>query len=286
MVSKTTRTTTAEMRYIGHYTAAATPSYANLVAVSAPARRAELTALVGRVNGAERRHTAVLPNVHSLAKARLTRLEKQTLKDGYDHRSAAVKRLLETMRTSLAEGHRELCPYCNLDSTYQLDHFLPKSQYPELSLYGPNLLPICGRCNQIKLNSIVTPAGNRIFLMPSDDEFLREDLLVATLTMAPVPRFTFVIDPAALLAAPERAQVERHFERLKLASRYRRRANALLQPLRTAVRKGGRRERVARKLILSGLRSATNSGPNNGWELAMYRAILQERHEFKRWLLT
>lgn len=273
------------MRYIGHYAAASTPNYAALAAASTAARSADLAALTGRVGAAGRRHAAALPDVHVLPQARLTKVEKENLIDGYDHRSAAVKRLLETMRMSLPHNHRDLCPYCNLDSTYQLDHYLPKTKYPELSLYGPNLLPICGRCNQIKFNSIATPAGNRIFLIPSDDVFLREGLLLATLTMDPVPRFNFTIDPAAQLAAPERAQVERHFVRLQLALRYRRRANALLEPLREAVRKGGSRARVARKLMLSGLRSAANAGPANSWELAMYRAILNNRHEFKRWLL-
>lgn len=274
------------MRYIGRYMPADTPGYAALAAASTPGRQAALAALTGRVDSAGRRYTAALPSVHLVAKARLTRAEKLTLNDGYDSRSAAVKRLLEAMRVSLAEDHRELCPYCSLDSTYQLDHFLPKSVYPEFSLYGPNLLPICGRCNQIKLNSVATPAGNRIFVLPSDDEFLREDLLLATLAMHPVPRFTFAIDPAAPITAVERAQVERHFKRLQLASRYRRRANALLKPWKAAVAKGGGRERVARKLILSGLRVAASTGPNNGWELAMFRAILRQRHTFKQWLLA
>ncbi len=286
MVWKMTPKANCEMRYIGHYSVAAIPSYALLADASTPARRVELNALTRRVSTAGRRHRAALPDVHLLSKTRLTLVEKKSLKDGYDHRSASVKRLLETMRVSLPADHRELCPYCNLDSTYQLDHFLPKSEYPEFSLYGPNLLPICGRCNQIKLNSIVTPEGHRIFLIPSDDEFLRKDLLLATLEMTPEPHFTFRVDPAAPLTADERDQVERHFERLQLALRFRRRANALLVPLRTAVRKGGSRERVARKLILSTIRNAASSAPNNGWELAMSRAILRKRHEFRRWLLA
>lgn len=274
------------MRYIGPYQIAAIPSYGTLALASTPARRPGLVALTGLVNSAGARHAAARPNVHALVKARLTNAQKQCLKDGYDYRSAAVKRLLETMRISLPEAHRELCPYCNLDSTYQLDHFLPKTKYPEFSLYGANLLPICGRCNQIKLNSIVDPSGDRIFLIPADDTFLDANLLVATLAMNPVPRFTFRIDPAAPIGAPALAQVERHFTRLQLAQRYRRRANALLDPLKAAVRRGGSGERVARKLILSGLRAAAGTAPTNGWELAMYRAILRERQAFKQWLLA
>lgn len=35
---------------------------------------------------------------------------------------------------------------CNAD----LDHFLPKSIYPQFALYPPNLIPICKDCNQVE----------------------------------------------------------------------------------------------------------------------------------------
>lgn len=285
MASKTTPRI-SDVRYIGSYGAAATPGYAAFASASTADRRGELTTLTHRINDAGRLYSAAIPDVHLVARIRLSAADKQTLIEGYDHRSAAVKRLLESMRKSLPSDHRDLCPYCSLDTTYQLDHYLPKSKYPEFSLYGPNLLPICGRCNQIKSNAITDAGGRRLFVMPSGDSFLRQDLIVANLSMVPVPRFTFAINLNAPVDANEILQAQRHFNRLGLAKRYRRRANALLAPLRAAVRKSGRRQSAARKLILANLRSAANEGPNNSWRLPMYRAIFQERHAFKKWLLT
>lgn len=68
------------MRYIGHYADADTPAYSELAAASVPDRVANLTALIGRVRFAGRRHAAALPDVHLLRKSRLTKAEKQHLK--------------------------------------------------------------------------------------------------------------------------------------------------------------------------------------------------------------
>ncbi len=54
-----------------------------------------------------------------------------------------------------------MCPYCNINdfsmpnkseysSSFQLDHFLNKKQYPFFALTLYNLIPCCGVCNQVK----------------------------------------------------------------------------------------------------------------------------------------
>lgn len=45
------------------------------------------------------------------------------------------------------------CVYCNQSLTYTLDHFLPKSQYPLLSIEPTNLIPCCYECN-VTLNAL------------------------------------------------------------------------------------------------------------------------------------
>lgn len=58
-----------------------------------------------------------------------------------------------------------VCPYCNRNyvinephdklATCQLDHFYDKSTYPFVALSFYNLIPTCGTCNHIKLDSKV-----------------------------------------------------------------------------------------------------------------------------------
>jgi uncharacterized protein (TIGR02646 family) len=63
------------------------------------------------------------------------------------------KRTLGTWFRSLvrAEGEPRLCAYCDGSLTEQsretIDHFLPRHEFPELTLSWWNLFPACDRCN-------------------------------------------------------------------------------------------------------------------------------------------
>lgn len=43
-----------------------------------------------------------------------------------------------------------ICPYCKTAKANNLDHYLPKSEYPSLAINPLNLLPICFKCNDDK----------------------------------------------------------------------------------------------------------------------------------------
>lgn len=68
----------------------------------------------------------------------------------------------------------KVCPYCNLAYTYnrgestvaQLDHFLPKSEYPMFALCFYNLVPSCSACNHIKSDKkdkLISPYKDNAF---------------------------------------------------------------------------------------------------------------------------
>lgn len=78
-----------------------------------------------------------------------------SLIEGYDALSSAIK--LEYRRNFFTKNTR--CPICGriLERSSKtgvgnadLDHFLPKSIYPQFALYPENLIPICKDCNQIE----------------------------------------------------------------------------------------------------------------------------------------
>lgn len=51
------------------------------------------------------------------------------------------------------ENNMEICPYCDIDSTIsisnnEVEHFLPKSRFPFLSMNAYNLIPSCHACNK------------------------------------------------------------------------------------------------------------------------------------------
>ena len=68
----------------------------------------------------------------------------------------------------------KICPYCNLAYTFnrrnktmaQLDHFYPKSDYPEFAICYYNLIPCCPSCNRIKSKysgTLVSPYEDNAF---------------------------------------------------------------------------------------------------------------------------
>lgn len=42
------------------------------------------------------------------------------------------------------------CPFCSLGQPETLDHYMPKSEFNALAVCRMNLVPLCGRCNNLK----------------------------------------------------------------------------------------------------------------------------------------
>lgn len=65
----------------------------------------------------------------------------------------------------LKENNKSSCPYCDaetirLNGNRDIEHFIPKSKFPYLSMNNYNLAPSCGSCNGVgtgKGNKIKTP---------------------------------------------------------------------------------------------------------------------------------
>ena len=55
------------------------------------------------------------------------------------------------------------CPYCTIKNVTTIDHFLPKSEYPFLSVTPTNLVPSCRDCNTDKKVSYPTNRDDQTF---------------------------------------------------------------------------------------------------------------------------
>lgn len=70
------------------------------------------------------------------------------LRSNYDH--ALRGGCLSSLRSeviSLASGR---CPYCEISAATSIDHYLPRSAFPEFSILAANLIPLCADCNRLK----------------------------------------------------------------------------------------------------------------------------------------
>lgn len=70
--------------------------------------------------------------------------------DKFSKKNSNVRKYYDEI---LLLSKNNICPYCLSRQVRSLDHFLPKSLYPSLSITGINLLPSCSDCNKDKSNS-------------------------------------------------------------------------------------------------------------------------------------
>ncbi len=145
-------------------------------------------------------------------------------------------RKLSSIRADLMQGI-EHCPICGISPPHELDHHLPKAIFQPLSIYVYNLIPICGRCNQIK-GAVVsdTPAHQYVHayleVLPSI-QFLRATILIESGGLV----VEFDVDPSVGLPDLLRERLEYQLQRLRLNERYAREINTYLTSHVTALRR-------------------------------------------------
>ena len=73
---------------------------------------------------------------------------REAIYNAYD--KTQERRKLYSIRQALFKNV-PLCPICGIDPVTELDHHLPRSIFPPLSIYARNLIPVCHLCNSTKL---------------------------------------------------------------------------------------------------------------------------------------
>lgn len=101
-------------------------------------------------------------------------------------RTAPLREAFDTLRTMA--GSRERCMYCSDAHGTDIEHFWPKSPYPERMFRWPNMLLCCTECGRIKGATFPLIDGLPALIDPSQDnpwEFLDFDPQTGTI----VPRY-------------------------------------------------------------------------------------------------
>lgn len=128
-----------------------------------------------------------------------------------------------------------LCPTCGIDPPTEIDHFLPSSVFKPLSIYPRNLVPLCHRCNHIKLD-VVEGGPDQRFLnaylnpLPDADFFVAEVRLLGEALDV-----NFKIVEHADLTDQMRTRLSFQLTKLKLNERYRAELNAYMSSHTTAM---------------------------------------------------
>jgi hypothetical protein len=90
-----------------------------------------------------------------------------------------------TFIAELRSGASGACPMCGSDGNGTLDHYLPKSEYPEFSFFSLNLVPACFRCNTLRSAKYAGQQADERPLHPYYDAYGDQRLM----TVAIVPPF-------------------------------------------------------------------------------------------------
>ena len=272
------------MRFSGLYAPDSIADFATLIGDHTPEMIAAIAPLQAQVEAAIAEYNAAWPEVCVLQPLVWSKVDHDILVAAYDRRTVAIKRRLATMLKTLAPAHQDLCPFCNLDTGAELDHYLPKDIFAEFSLNSINLVPICGQCNKSKRSSYKNNKGDRLFVLPLFDLDHNEVFLDCGITFDPDPRIEFFIHEFNDLTEPEFELCQRHFERLRLNDRFSRRALSYLSSVKQNLRGGNAND--IEDTVRSTFESGAQFDPLNSWRSALFRVGLGNIDEIIEWIMS
>jgi len=134
--------------------------------------------------------------------------------------SSSMKSLKDNIRSIT---NKIQCPYCSLQvNPYEIDHYLPRSVYPEYSIFTLNLIPSCPECNsRLKKTDYKNSNNIRAFIHPYfDDDIIEKCFLNCKIDVR-----GNLLDIEYFLNLEqfneyEREIIQSHFKKLELNSRF------------------------------------------------------------------
>jgi hypothetical protein len=165
------------------------------------------------------------------------------------------------------------CPLCGVGTVAVLDHHLPKTKYPNLSIVPENLVPACHFCNDTKKARYPKTVEEQTLHPYYDSRLMTTPWLKATLISGGPPVFVYSVKPPASWPAVDQKGVQRHFDVCGLAATFTSNANDELGPLKADLSKVESRWGVPGVQAHLKDRTASYSGRPNSWQLAMYKEL-------------
>lgn len=117
----------------------------------------------------------------------------------------------------------ERCPFCgDIGHTKNLDHFLPKTHFPEFSVMPLNLVPSCRDCNMGEKGQAYATVADEQVLHPYIDKgiFYQEQWVYAEYIDEDDGAFRYYVNCPDAWSQVDKNRAANHFNALDLASRY------------------------------------------------------------------
>jgi 5-methylcytosine-specific restriction endonuclease McrA len=210
----------------------------------------------------------LLPNNNYLRECYANTSEVQSLKNAIRNRQPA-------------HLHFE-CQYCMSGSSDTFDHYIPKEVYPEFAVLSNNLIPCCPTCNSIKGVVWKDPTGERNIINFYYDQIPIEQYLFCHITYRRnTPKIAFTINNATGIDAGLFHTIRRHYERLRLLTRFTDRSNTVVTNVVDEISQyvGQKTRLEVRQIILNEVAKMKVSFGNNFWK-AILREALANSNDF------
>lgn len=165
------------------------------------------------------------------------------------------------------------CPLCGQRDVSTLDHHLPKTCFPALSVVPINLVPACSDCNKAKREKVPDVAGEQT-LHPYFDDIEGDEWLRAELVQVLGPALRFFVYPPTEWDSIKVSRVRYHFKMFKLDELYASYAAEEFVSIRDSLRKLLSQNDVAGiKRHLQDQAESREVVQLNSWQTAMYKAL-------------
>lgn len=209
--------------------------------------------------------------------------DKKNFLDLYSFRATKFKKLYQFLTTKPNNVIDNVCPYCYLEPSESLDHFVPKAPFPHFSANPQNLIPCCSKCNSKKDDDwIVNQGGNnvRLFLNAYIDNVMNQKFLGVTFSY---PNNNNIV-PSFFISQNGMSQnlfdiVKTHFAKLDLATRYKNSSNKVFVELGNSIKvakRNGLTDQVIKKINLDAIMENEKTFGLNHWETVLKKACITD----------
>lgn len=165
-------------------------------------------------------YEAAAPLLEDLDPHAITEELSEAMLNCYDSHTRPVSTLVKEIHD--AGDDVGCCPYCQIAPPSTIDHYLPReNHYPEFSVFGPNLIPSCGRCNTLKGERYRNASRERLHFHPYYDDISGHTVLQCQVYFRNgMPSLQFCVFNGGKVSKYVFEIVQRHFQSLQLAKRY------------------------------------------------------------------
>ena len=182
----------------------------------------------------------------------------------------------------LADAKKNHCCFCSDGDPTEIDHFLPKSIFPEFSILPINLVPACRDCNRLKTNHSPTSYADT-YIHPYYEEYKDIIWLEARLDFSSGNYPTAIYQISSNLQSTSHnlaERIEHQFSKLQLNRRYSPKAGGEILDIEQRLRKLSKL-RSGSELVKHHLSEEASSREvvnKNSWQTALYKCLSLDSH--------